>query len=119
MNFELSDGCSTAGPLKLKPWRSIFRDKDHGWSPLLWVLYLGFFFIDPVFGHASLRLWLLDIAGADVHDRAVDGLHVLLQFGELPASKCLSLESLVGIDALDGTRTCTSVCAPSPSMAND
>src|SRR5450631_929320 len=77
MNFELSDGCSTAGPLKLKPWRSIFRDKDHGWSPLLWVLYLGFFFIDPVFGHASLRLWLLDIAGAVVFLCLYFGLFVL------------------------------------------
>jgi two-component system sensor histidine kinase DesK len=28
------------------------------------VLYLGFFFIDPVMSHASLRLWLLDAFGA-------------------------------------------------------
>jgi two-component system, NarL family, sensor histidine kinase DesK len=59
-------GCDpTAGPLKLRPWRTIFRDKEHGWSPLLWVAYLGFFFIDPVMSHASFRIWLLDgIGGA-------------------------------------------------------
>src|SRR5579872_6682323 len=44
----------------------IFKDKDHGWSPLLWVLYLGFFFIDPVMSHAGLRIWLLDLSGAAV-----------------------------------------------------
>jgi two-component system sensor histidine kinase DesK len=60
-------GCDpTAGPLKLRPWRTIFRDKEHGWSPLLWVAYLGFFFIDPVMSHASFRIWLLDGIGAAV-----------------------------------------------------
>jgi len=44
----------------------IFKDKDHGWSPLFWVVYLGFFFMDPVFSHASLKLWLLDLGGAAV-----------------------------------------------------
>jgi two-component system sensor histidine kinase DesK len=58
--------CEKAGPLKLKPWKTILKDKDHGWSPLLWVLYLGFFFIDPIVGHVGLRLWLLDGAGAAI-----------------------------------------------------
>lgn len=60
------DSPSTAGPFKLKPWKAIFRDKDHGWSPLLWVLYLGFFFVDPVMSHGSLKYWLLDLSGAVV-----------------------------------------------------
>lgn len=64
MAFKDDIGGSTAGPLKLKPWKMIFRDRDHGWSPLLWVVYLGFFFIDPVVSHASLRIWLLDLSGA-------------------------------------------------------
>jgi two-component system, NarL family, sensor histidine kinase DesK len=51
---------------KVKPWRTIFKDKDHGWSPLLWVLYLGFFFIDPILSHAGARLWLYDALGAAV-----------------------------------------------------
>jgi two-component system sensor histidine kinase DesK len=45
---------------QLRPFRSILKDREHGWSPLLWVAYLGFFFIDPVMSHASLRLWRLD-----------------------------------------------------------
>jgi len=44
----------------------VIADKDHGWSPLLWVLYLGFFFMHPVIVHANWRLWALDLAGAAV-----------------------------------------------------
>ena len=46
------------------PWRDVMADKDHGWSFLLWIIYLGFFFIDPALSHHPLRLWLLDAAGA-------------------------------------------------------
>jgi two-component system, NarL family, sensor histidine kinase DesK len=67
----------TAGPFKLKPWRMVFNDKDHGWSPLLWVIYLGFFFIDPVVSHASLRIWLLDSLGAFVFLLLYFGLFLL------------------------------------------
>src|SRR5580658_7302875 len=55
---------TTGSPWKLRPWRTIFKDKDHGWSPLLWVFYLGFFFIDPILSHASAKLWLPDGLGA-------------------------------------------------------
>jgi two-component system, NarL family, sensor histidine kinase DesK len=51
----------TSGPFKLKPWRAILQDKEHGWSPLLWVFYFGFFFVDPVMSHASTKVWLLDL----------------------------------------------------------
>jgi two-component system sensor histidine kinase DesK len=44
----------------------ILKDKDHGWSPLLWLLYLGFFFIQPVMAHPGLRIWLLDLTGVAV-----------------------------------------------------
>lgn len=73
MPFGRDDECSTAGPLKLRPWQKIFSDPDHGWSPLLWVLYLGFFFIDPISRHANLKIWLLDLLGA--------GIFLLLYFG--------------------------------------
>jgi two-component system, NarL family, sensor histidine kinase DesK len=63
MGFNDSVEGGTGGPWKLKPFRSVLRDKDHGWSPLLWVLYLGFFFIDPIMSHASARVWLLDGLG--------------------------------------------------------
>ena len=58
--------CTTGRRWKLRSWKAVIGDKDHGWSPLLWVLYLGFFFMDPVIRNASVRLWLLDLAGAAV-----------------------------------------------------
>ncbi len=61
--FDREINGGTGSRWKLKPWRVILKDKDHGWSPLLWVVYLGFFFIDPVVSHASLRIWLLDGLG--------------------------------------------------------
>ena len=55
-----------SAPLKLRPLRSVLHDRDHGWGPLLWVLYLGFFFVQPVVGHASGKQWLLDLLGAAI-----------------------------------------------------
>jgi two-component system, NarL family, sensor histidine kinase DesK len=52
--------------MKLRPLRSILRDRDHGWGPLLWVLYLGFFFVQPIVDHVSLKLWLLNGLGAAI-----------------------------------------------------
>lgn len=63
---QVDEGSPAAGLLKLRPWRSVFRDRDHGWGPLLWVLYLGFFFVQPVADHVDLRHWLLDGMGAAV-----------------------------------------------------
>ena len=63
LSFERELPSSTVSHRKLKPWGTILKDKDHGWSPLLWVVYLGFFFIDPVLSNASERIWLFDIAG--------------------------------------------------------
>jgi two-component system sensor histidine kinase DesK len=70
--------CEPAGPFKLKPRNLIFRDREHGWSPLLWVIYLGFFFIQPVMDHVSLRMWLLDVVGAVVFLFLYFGLFVLV-----------------------------------------
>jgi two-component system, NarL family, sensor histidine kinase DesK len=66
MAFGREENCGTGSHWKLKPWRAIIKDKDHGWSPLLWVVYLGFFFIDPVMNHHALKLWLLDGFGVAV-----------------------------------------------------
>lgn len=55
---------STAGPFELKSWSEVVKDADHGWSPLLWVVYLGFFFIDPIASHAGLKIWMFDGLGA-------------------------------------------------------
>ncbi len=65
MSFE-HDESRTGSHWKPKPWGTILKDKDHGWSPLLWVLYLGFFFIDPILSHASPKIWALDLFGAAV-----------------------------------------------------
>jgi two-component system, NarL family, sensor histidine kinase DesK len=67
----------TAGPFKLKPWNMILKDKDNGWSPLLWIVYLGFFFVDPVLSHASARIWLLDGLGAFIFIPLYWGLFAL------------------------------------------
>ncbi len=77
MVFDPTDDCEATGPLKLKPWKRIFRDREHGWSPLLWVIYLGFFFVEPIYSHASLRLWALDILGSLIFLLLYFGLFVL------------------------------------------
>jgi two-component system, NarL family, sensor histidine kinase DesK len=77
MSFQRESTCEGGSPWKLKPWRAIVTNKDHGWSPLLWIVYLGFFFVDPVMSHASLRIWLLDLAGTAVFLFFYFGLFVL------------------------------------------
>jgi two-component system, NarL family, sensor histidine kinase DesK len=77
MPLEFNKPCSTAPRWKLRPWKAIVGDKDHGWSPLFWVVYLGFFFMDPVMSHASRQVWLLDISGAVVFLILYLGLFVL------------------------------------------
>ncbi len=58
------DSASGSWSLKLRSLRSVFQDRDHGWGPLLWWLYLGFFFVQPVADHVSRRQWALDVLGA-------------------------------------------------------
>jgi two-component system sensor histidine kinase DesK len=60
------DSASGSWSLKLRSLRSVFQDRDHGWGPLLWWLYLGFFFIQPVVEHASRRQWSFDVLGAAI-----------------------------------------------------
>ena len=71
--------CETAGPLKLKSWNTMFRDREHGWSPLLWVVYLGFFFVQPIYDHVSLKMWLLNGLGAVLFLCLYFGLFVLVK----------------------------------------
>src|ERR1700722_8765712 len=66
VSLDREIGCDEGSHWKLRPWRAVFKNKDHGWSPLLWVLYLGFFFIDPILSHAGAKLWFYDALGAAV-----------------------------------------------------
>src|ERR1700690_2907223 len=80
MEFHRLDDCDpTAGPFKVKAWKRMFRDREHGWSPLFWIVYLGFFFVDPVMSHASWKVWLLDGLGAATFLCLYLGLFVLAQ----------------------------------------
>lgn len=75
---QFEEGSAAGGrPWKLRPFRSIFKDRDHGWGPLLWVLYLGFFFVQPVVDHASLKRWLFDGLGAAIFLAFYWGLFLL------------------------------------------
>src|SRR5579862_8315032 len=63
--FEESSG-ARGWSMKLRPLGEVLRDRDHGWGPLLWVLYLGFFFVQPVAEHVSGKQWFLDGVGAAI-----------------------------------------------------
>jgi len=58
------DSMTGSWSLKLRPFRSVIHDRDHGWGPLLWVLYLGFFFVQPIVEHVGPRQWFFDVLGA-------------------------------------------------------
>jgi two-component system sensor histidine kinase DesK len=63
--------------LALKPFKSVIRNREHGWGPFVWFVYSGFFFIQPVLDHVSLRTWLLDILGFIVFCFLYFGLFLL------------------------------------------
>ena len=52
--------------MKIRPLGAVLHDRDHGWGPLLWVLYLGFFFVQPVVEHVSRKQWIFDGVGAAI-----------------------------------------------------
>src|SRR5579871_2001486 len=43
--------------------RLLPKNLDHGWAPFVWLAYLVFFFIDPLYSHASLQMWALTALG--------------------------------------------------------
>jgi len=38
------------------------KNRDHGWAPYVWLVFLCFFFFQPVLGHAGLKEWLITIS---------------------------------------------------------
>jgi two-component system sensor histidine kinase DesK len=61
---QFEEGSPGGWSLKLRSLRSVLKDRDHGWGPLLWVLYLGFFFVQPVVDHVGRKQWAVDALGA-------------------------------------------------------
>lgn len=43
--------------------RLVPKTMDHGWAPYVWPAYFSFFFLDPIFNHASLERWFLTALG--------------------------------------------------------
>jgi two-component system sensor histidine kinase DesK len=46
--------------LALRPLGSVLKDRDHGWGPLIWLAYSGFFFVEPVLDHVNRRQWFFN-----------------------------------------------------------
>jgi two-component system sensor histidine kinase DesK len=40
-----------------------FRTREHGWAPFIWLVYSGFFFIQPVVEHFSRKQWFFQGLG--------------------------------------------------------
>ena len=53
------------------------KTREHGWAPLLWMVYVGFFFVQPVAEHVSRKIWALDILGVAVFMLLYLGLFLL------------------------------------------
>jgi len=44
----------------------VLCNKDLGWSPFVWLIFLSFFFFHPAYGNAGAGLWILTIAATVV-----------------------------------------------------
>jgi two-component system, NarL family, sensor histidine kinase DesK len=42
------------------------RNREHGWAPFVWLVYSGFFFVQPIMDHVGRKQWLLDLLGFSV-----------------------------------------------------
>jgi two-component system, NarL family, sensor histidine kinase DesK len=42
------------------------KNRDHGWAPYVWLVFLAFFFFQPVLDHAGLTEWLITIGATTV-----------------------------------------------------
>src|SRR6266853_32880 len=46
--------------------RLIPKNRDHGWAPYVWLVFLTFFYFQPVLIHGGLKEWLLSISATVV-----------------------------------------------------
>jgi two-component system sensor histidine kinase DesK len=70
----------------------IFKEREHGWAPFIWLAYSGFFFAQPILDHATRREWARDLLGFAVF--------LLLYFGLFTLRKPLGLLLIGGMVAL-------------------
>lgn len=42
------------------------KSRTHGWAPYVWLIFLAFFFFQPVLDHAGMTEWLITIAATAV-----------------------------------------------------
>jgi two-component system sensor histidine kinase DesK len=90
LSFDNDEACPPgASRWKLKSLSAIVNNKETGWSPFLWVIYLGFYFLDPVMRPATPRLWAFDLAGAS--------LFLILYFGIFMLEHPRALMHVLGI----------------------
>ena len=55
----------------------VSRNREHGWAPFVWLVYSGFFFVQPIMDHVGRKQWLLDLLGFFVFLLLYAGLFVL------------------------------------------
>lgn len=46
--------------------RLLPKNRDHGWAPYVWLVFLTFFYFQPVLIHGGLKEWLLSISATVV-----------------------------------------------------
>lgn len=46
--------------------RLLPKDNDHGWSPIVWLIFLVFFFFHPIYDHVRWQEWVITALGAAV-----------------------------------------------------
>jgi two-component system sensor histidine kinase DesK len=56
---------------------SVLKNREHGWAPFIWLVYSGFFFVQPVLDHVSRKQWALDVLGFVVFLALYFGLFIL------------------------------------------
>lgn len=68
------------------------KNRDHGWAPYVWLIFLAFFLFQPVLDHAGAREWIITGAASAVF--------VAMYFGIFWAKAPVAYALLVGMAAM-------------------
>jgi len=68
------------------------KNRDHGWAPYVWLVFLAFFFFQPVLDHATRTEWLITIG--------VTAAFVVMYFAMYWAPPVIAYPLLAGMAAL-------------------